>query len=198
MALQLSVSNILQLFGIFSPIFLAFFLVLISIFNQNIKGLIYLGGVAIASILNIFIQTGLKDYLPISDSVFCNLYNVSSLNPARFNSMFIAFTFMYLLLPMLSNNQVNVWLIGLLVAMFAVDAYTNVSNGCTNVKIGVVFNGVIGLIFGLIFYSIMMLTGNESLLYFQDLTSNNVVCKRPNNQTFKCSVYKNGQLLGDI
>ena len=38
----------------------------------------------------------------------------------------------------------------------------------------------------------------ESLLFFNDLTSNNVVCKRPTNQTFKCSVYKNGQVIQDL
>jgi hypothetical protein len=51
MALQLTFSNIVQLFSVFAPLFLGTFLVLVSVFNQNIKGLIYLGGVLIASTL---------------------------------------------------------------------------------------------------------------------------------------------------
>ena len=29
----------------------------------------------------------------------------------------------------------------------------------------------------------------------QELQSNNIICARPSKQTFKCSVYKNGQLI---
>ena len=56
MALQLTFSNIVQLFSVFAPLFLGTFLVLISVFNQNIKGLIYLGGVLIASVINFMIS----------------------------------------------------------------------------------------------------------------------------------------------
>jgi hypothetical protein len=38
-------------------------------------------------------------------------------------------------------------------------------------------------------------SGYDSLLYFDELESNNVTCSRPSKQTFKCSVYKNGELI---
>ena len=56
MALQLTFSNIVQLFSVFAPLFLGTFLVLVSVFNENIKGLIYLGGVLIASVINTLIM----------------------------------------------------------------------------------------------------------------------------------------------
>jgi hypothetical protein len=38
----------------------------------------------------------------------------------------------------------------------------------------------------------------QQLLFINELTSgsNKEVCSMPNKQTFKCSVYKNGELLG--
>ena len=56
MGLQLTFSNIVQLFSVFAPLFLGTFLVLVSVFNQNIKGVIYLGGVLIATVINFMIS----------------------------------------------------------------------------------------------------------------------------------------------
>ena len=42
-----------------------------------------------------------------------------------------------------------------------------------------------------------MLLVKSSLLYFDEFISNNVVCSRPTEQTFRCSVYKNGELISN-
>ena len=49
MALSLEPSQLITFFSSLSPILLAFFLVVISIFNQDPKGLVYLGGVLVGS-----------------------------------------------------------------------------------------------------------------------------------------------------
>ena len=60
MAMQLSFSNLLQFFAAISPILLAFCLVMISLFNSDIKGMVYLGGILIACLINLFILNTLK------------------------------------------------------------------------------------------------------------------------------------------
>ena len=35
------------------------------------------------------------------------------------------------------------------------------------------------------------------LVTYNELVSNNVVCNKPSKQTFKCHVYKNGELIGE-
>ena len=60
MAMQLSFSNILQFFAAISPILLAFCLVMISLFNSDIKGMVYLGGILIACLINLFVLNTLK------------------------------------------------------------------------------------------------------------------------------------------
>jgi len=201
MALQLTFSNIVQLFSVFAPLFLGTFLILISVFNQNIKGMIYLGGVLIASVINLGIMFAIGSEPLDNQGAICNLIDFplipTQYNVPNYNSMFISFTLMYLLLPMLANNQVNMWIIGTIVSIFAVDAFVKLQYSCT-VPRGIVFGGIIGSALGAAWYFTMALTEHTSLLFFSDLTSNNVVCSRPKNQTFKCSVYKNGQVLQDL
>lgn len=201
MTLQLTFSNIVQLFSIFAPLFLGTFLVLVSVFNQNIKGLIYLGGVLIASVINYAVSMGIGSEPIPSEGTICNLVEFPLIqnryNVPNYNSMFIAFTLMYLLLPMLSNNQINFWMIGTIVSIFAVDSYVKLQYSCT-VPRGITIGGIVGAALGAVWYFLFKFNKFESLLFFNDLTSNNVVCNRPKNQTFKCSVYKNGQVIQDL
>jgi hypothetical protein len=201
MTLQITFSNVVQLFSIFAPLFLGTFLVLVSVFNQNIKGLIYLGGVLIASVINYMVSVAIGSEPLDNEGPICNLVEFplirSRYNVPNYNSMFIGFTLMYLLLPMLTNNQINFWLIGVIVSIFAVDAYVKLQSSCT-VPRGITIGGVVGLSLGALWYFLLKFNNFESLLFFHDLTSNNVVCKRPQNQTFKCAVYKNGQVIQDL
>jgi hypothetical protein len=206
MGLQLSISNIVQLFSLFAPLFLAFFLIMVSVFNQNIKGLIYLGGLLIASVINLGLSKSIFTPQPVFEnkSLICDLMDMGHIGmfdlnysiPA-YNSMFISFTLIYLLMPMISNNNINFYIISMIVTLLVVDAYVKVTNFCTS-WLGIGSGIITGIILGGLWFIVLKTSGYESLLFFNDLTSNNVVCKRPENQTFKCSVYKNGQLLGDI
>jgi hypothetical protein len=201
MTLQLTFSNIVQVFSIFAPLFLGTFLVLVSVFNQNIKGLIYLGGVLIASVINYVVSMTIGSEPVPGEGSICNLVEFPLIpnryNVPNYNSMFIAFTLMYLLLPMLTNSQVNLWIIGTIVSIFAIDAYVKLQYSCT-VPRGITIGGIVGAALGSLWYFLFKFTDMQSLLFFNDLTSNNVVCNRPKNQTFKCSVYKNGQVIQDL
>ena len=154
-----------------------------------------------ASIINLGISWMIGSEPEENQCAICNLIEFplvsTQFNVPNYNSMFISFTLMYLLLPMLSNNQINFWIVGTIVSIFAVDAYVKLQYSCT-VPRGIVFGGIIGSALGAAYYFILKLSDVKSLLFFNDLTSNNVVCKRPQNQTFKCSVYKNGQVIQDL
>ena len=78
--------------------------------------------------------------------------------------------------------------------MFVIDAVTKLTNNCTP-PLGVVSGGLIGYVLGVIYYTLLKGTGNQKLLYLNELQSNNVVCSKPSEQQFKCAVYKNGELI---
>ena len=155
MTLQLTFSNVVQLFSIFAPLFLGTFLVLVSVFNQNIKGLIYLGGVLIASVINYVVSMTIGSEPIPSEGSICNLVEFPLIpnryNVPNYNSMFIAFTLMYLLLPMLTNSQVNLWIIGTIVSIFAIDAYVKLQYSCT-VPRGITIGGIVGAALGSLWY----------------------------------------------
>jgi len=187
----------LELFSVMSPVLLSFFLVLSSLFNQNLKGLVYLAGVLMASVFNIFVMNLIGSRHFDDRAYTCNLIELPFLNqfnsPAP-NSVFIAFTAAYLLLPMFYNNQMNYIILAFLLALFGIDAMTQVQKRCTT-QAGSFFGGLLGFLLGAIWFTLFYQSGFRSLLYFDELQSNNVVCSRPAKQTFRCSVYKGGQLI---
>lgn len=201
MGMQLTIGNILYFFASVAPLFLAFLLVMISVFNQNVKGLVYLGGVLIASLINLLVMHLLKSPSSPDKSPTCDLiefpFNLNQYNSPALNSMFIAFTIAYLVIPMHYNDQMNYALLGILLSLFFLDSFTKIRNKCTNFA-GATLGALIGLVLGALYFTLFHATGNDSLLFFNEFVSNNTICSRPKKQTFKCAVYKNGQLIQNI
>ena len=197
MAIEKSPSNIFRVFSAISPLLLAFFLVMSSLFNQNLKGLVYLAGVLIASFLNIFFMNMIASERDVgSESYTCDMFDISSgkYNSPAPTSLFIGFTIAYLALPMKYNNNMNYVVLISLLGLFAMDAVTKVGKKCTTAP-GTFLGALVGLVLGGVWYSLFHQAGLDSLLYFDELTSNRVLCSRPSKQTFKCSVYKNGEII---
>lgn len=212
--LEHSIKNIFVLLSFLTPLILVFLFIFITIINQNIKGFVYLAGSLIASFINILLQHLVKtekkfesikkvdgeELLTSKEEGLCSIFDifgsVSEYNEPASSSVFVAFTFAYLLLPMVSNNQLNYGLIIILLSIFVIDGGTKINYGCNETR-SVVLGGLTGFILGTIWYTLLHMSGNDNLLYFDELNSNNILCSKPSKQKFKCSVYKNGQLISD-
>ena len=138
MAMQLNFSNMLQFFSAISPILLAFCLVLISLFNSDIKGMVYLGGILIASLINLFILNTLKIKSQALIPPFCNLvefpFNLNEYISPAFNSMFIAFTLAYLYMPMKNISGINYPVLMFVLGLLLLDGATKIFGGCTTIS----------------------------------------------------------------
>tara|TARA_B110000093_G_scaffold65666_1_gene71282 strand:+ start:851 stop:1456 length:606 start_codon:yes stop_codon:yes gene_type:complete len=200
MGMQLNFSNMLQFFAAISPILLAFCLVMLSIFNSDIKGMVYLGGVLIASLINLFILNTLKVKSQTLIPPSCNLidfpFNLNEYVSPAFNSMFIAFTLAYLYLPMQYISGINFPVLMFVTGLLVLDGGTKIMGGCTTFS-GVALGSLVGFVLGIIWFVLFYSTGHEDLLFFNVESSNNVICSRPKQQTFKCRLYKNGELIGE-
>lgn len=214
--LEYSIKNIFVLLSFLTPLILVFLFIFITIINQNIKGFVYLAGSLIASFINILLQHLVKteknfksiikvvdeekEVLTSKEEGLCSIFDifgsVSEYNEPASSSVFVAFTFAYLLLPMVSNNQLNYGLIIILLSIFVIDGGTKINYGCNETR-SVVLGGLTGFILGTVWYTLLHMSGNDNLLYFDELNSNNILCSKPSKQKFKCSVYKNGQLISD-
>ena len=196
--ITMNLSNLFKLFSAISPMLLVFFLVVSSLFNQDVKGLIYLAGLLLACIINIFAMNQIQSVKSPNTEVICDLFDFpkSNYNSPNITSMMIAFTSLYLLLPMNYNNEMNYSVVTFLLCLFSVDTFTKLTYSCTTVS-GIVLGTLIGSLLGLLWYTVLKNTGNSSLLYFDELQTNKVKCSKPTKQTFKCSVYKNGTLVSN-
>lgn len=198
MAMQLSFSNLLQFFGAISPLLITTCLLLISCFNQDIKGLVYLGGILIAGLINVILQNTLKVKPSGTISPACNIiefpFNLNEYDCPSFNSMWLSFTLLYLLMPMTFISSINIGIILFVSGLIVIDSVTKFIGGCTTIS-GIGLGLIVGSVLGLLWFILIYISGHKELLYFNIDSSDNIVCSRPSKQTFKCSVYRNGQVI---
>ena len=197
--MPLNITNILQLLGSLSTILITFFMLMLTLMNQNFKGVVYLAGATLAYIFGLMLGNLFQSQNPPNPpNPNCNIIGIPLLAanniPAK-SSLFLMFTFAYLLLPMQYNKQMNYGVIVGLLFLFATDTISKVVNSCTTV-LGIILGSLIGFVLGAIWYSILHGWGADNLLYFNEMDSNATQCSMPSKQTFKCSVYKNGELIG--
>lgn len=200
MAIQLTFSNMLQLTSTLSPTLITFFLVMLSLFNLNMKGIVYLMGVLLASIINYMtgpiFSMGDKSIPP----AMCNLIEIpfwTQFKSPSSSALHLAFTFAYLFLPMFYNDQINSYLITTLMLLIGIDAITKVKNNCTDIT-GVFVGILFGLVLGTIWYSLLSMNNLEQLLFFDDFNSNKQQCSVPGKQTFKCRNTRSGEIITTI
>lgn len=197
MAVALTLSNILQFISFIAPTLLVFFLFLSSLFNQNVKGLVYIAGLLLASMLNIIFMNMIGSERSEEESFSCSVFDIphiSKYNSPYPTTLIIAFTIAYLVMPMKYNNQMNYVVLIFLLCLLVIDILTKVQNKCTTYP-GTLLGALVGYLLGVLWYTIFNTSGYKSLLYFDELRSDNVICSKPTKQTFKCSVYKNGELI---
>ena len=62
----------------------------------------------------------------------------------------------------------------------------------TGLVLGMAIGLLLGTSHGSFFGGVL---GHKDLLFYNEIISNNVICNRPAKQTFKCQVYKGGELV---
>ncbi len=188
--------NIIEFFSMMSPYLVVFFILFNSIVNSNIKGLIYMTGLVILFMITFFFQK-LSNSGSNPDPI-CNMFNVNiglSTTPS-FSIALVTYTLLYIIIPMISNNVINYPFIIVLSFILILNIFFRINKKCTNF-LGALTGGFLGFIWGSIYYAIIK-SSDPKLTYYDDFISNKVACSRPSKQQFKCSVYKNGQLLQTI
>ena len=176
---------------------------MLSIINNTIlKGLIFNIGIVITSTIIYLLKTVLKSKQHDFASPYCNIlpspFTVKHadgiFNSPSLSSGIIAFVSSYLIFPMITNNQMNPILLTFLISLFSINAVVEKNNFCTDIS-GILLGGIIGILSGMLYYSLIVSSGYKELVYFNSSISNNVGCSKPTEQQFKCTFYKNGMPL---
>ena len=192
-----TLKNIGTLIASLYPFFIVSFLFTASIFNLRINGLIYLFGILILFALCWVIATLPLGHTQIANApATCNFisslgYNYPSPN---FQAAINSFTFVYLIIPMIMKSVLfNPLVVISLFILSVINSLYLFLIKCTNLE-GLVMGTLIGALFGFLWFSIMY-NSNKNLVFYNELVSNNAICSMPSKQTFKCNVYKNGEII---
>ena len=182
-----------------SPIFIAVFMLMTSLFNGDVKGLIWLACAILGVLCTAYLGpkfTG--NYVCPANSGKQPIMDIFSKYPnLSVSTFFIMFTLTYLVLPMQQNNDWNYYIIVGFLGLFAVDTLIKLKEFCTT-QLGIFTGTVVGCMFSLLCYFIIRKAGGDKFLYFNSVSSNNVYCSKPKKQQFKCFVYKNGEIISAV
>jgi len=190
--------NLLVFLSVYSPIILATTTTGMSFIFQNFKGLIYLLFLIGCCVVRRFVYSMNSAQPMVSDGTICTSVQYSKYGNAAFSSFVFAFTIMYISLPMFTNNDPNFWIFSGLLIYFFIDIFIKIYKGCV-VKMGdLILNILTGLTSAALIVSLMYAGGSSKYLFYNEVSSNKEVCYQPSKQTFKCSVYKNGELVGNV
>lgn len=197
---------ILLYLSFFSPFILIFSIMVYSILFQNYKGFIYLAFIFALTFLRMCVYKGsnfspkpTEGRLEICDSVYTSLFTNKDNGGGNdtYSVYVFAFTFFYICLPMFMYKNVNVAIISAFIIGGLIEYSVKRVFKCIN-AMEALTNFVVGAALGIIITLLLFKNKNtQNLLFVNELTSgsNKEVCSMANKQTFKCSVYKNGELL---
>jgi hypothetical protein len=189
--------NFIVLMSFYSPIIIAMSMVSLSFVFQNFKGFIYLGFLLACCIVRNFAYMLSGSNAIIDDNTVCTSIQYSKYGNATFSAFVFAFTIMYLSLPMFSNGDPNFWVFIGLIVYFLLDTFIKIYKKCVKTT-DLFLNILLGLASAGIIVAAMYAGGSGKFLFFNEVSSNTDKCSMPNTQTFKCSVYKNGELIGSV
>jgi hypothetical protein len=190
--MKLSINIFIEMFSIFSTIFLAFFITIASLINQDIKAIIYFGWAGLAMVLTILLVRPLVRGNALStSSQFCNLFKLPLIGfvEPSLSSVYLAFSIVYFLFPMFYFKETINYPFALsLFILFGLNVFHRMSYQCNRWWSELILAPIVGLIIGLIAIYTMVNTNNQALLYYDELVSNKQACGRPQKQYYKCEI----------
>ena len=204
--MQIDVVKILYLFFRLSPFVLVSYFILTSIFNQDIKGLIYLMGllltcafaVAGASALELSMGVVMEDdsdnknlqctftYLGITQDGG----NEALSKKVPLGTLTLVYTLFYCLYVIIEYNLAysNIPFLILLPLLIVSDITWQLMNGCVAIN-GIVFAIIFGIFGGFMYALVIDTLQISELQTFNGLTSAEV-CSRPTRSQYRCRIKK--------
>ena len=204
----ITIENIVYLLFRIFPILLIFYFVLSTLFSLDVKGFVYLGGLAISIILTIVIGKKWNIIQPTNPNSKCHLISLTNENipysNAPLSQTIYAYTFFFIvtIIAIYSSHSSSIektfantrsqhlwrrnWMTILLFGtLFIIDAIWNIQNKCFS-PFGTCLSIFIGSSVGVLWvYLFSRYTGVE-LQHFQRIREK-IVCKRIDKSEFKCA-----------
>jgi len=195
--MELNIVSITYLFLRLAPFILVSFFSLASIFNQDFKGIVYLVGLLFACFINILLGEFFQISNPDKPEI-CNMITINQsgeISKLPLGQAVFGYTFSYLFYTIYKYNYFyqNISTLLFFPTLIIFDMIWNMNNGCYRfvpLFLSLLFASIFGVLWGYLIDSM----NRKNLQYFVGV-NNKEVCNAASASTFKCAVYKNGQLI---
>ncbi len=185
--------NLAVFLTFYSPLFIALIVLSMSFIFQNFKGIVYLMWIVLFSAIRSEWYQGFED---TSSNPICSMVQYSSKGNSTFSVFFIMFTMCYICGPMFINNDINYFIFSAFLFYLFLDIGIRYYSKCINYKSNILLDFITGTGLGCGVVWLFYGANIQKYLFFNETSSNKEICSLPKKQTFKCSVYKNGELIG--
>jgi len=193
----MSISLVITL-SFFSPIIISCSVLIFSIFSMAVgKGLFYIFWLLIATVVRI----GILWLIPGSNpspkyaNEVCGSGNFLPYDSSTYSTFVLCFTFFYFTLPMYISGNINYLIIIFFIIYIVFDILIKMSNICISSTVNLFGNIIGGGGLGALVASLVYNSPLSNYLFINELSSNKETCSMPSKQTFRCSVFKNGELV---
>ena len=202
-------TNILNSMSFYSPIIISVSIIVFSMFIGVIdKALVFFVWIFIITFLRIIVFRGLQiGDRDIPQICLTGLTEIFIPKDITYSTYILSFTMMYFLMPMImiskqkNINAINYGVLAFFIAYIVLDLFIKKSLLCipsfvSSFVIGDVLSGLFlgALVSGIIMYGSAM----KKYLYINEINGNNEVCSMPSKQQYKCRVFKDGELVGNL
>jgi len=202
------IMSVLSSLSFYSPIITIVSVFVFSIFTgSTVKAWWYFLWLFVITFIRIIVfkSTGAKDNPNMNPECLKGLTQIFVPQDVTYSTYLLSFTLMYFILPMFmvsQQNKVNVInysVLGFFIAYIILDLFIKSSYRCiptffSQLVIGSLVSGLFlgGIVAGVVMYGSSL----RSYLFINEANTTKEVCSMPTKQQFKCSVYKNGELVG--
>ena len=178
----------LTFFTLIGPYILIGFFVLLSIFNLNIKGVMYISGL----IFVLFFSNILKLIIPngVMNMTKCNIYTgpASLGSKLPFSTIVYTYTFIYLLIPMIVNSMMNYAILISLLMVLSSDILIMIKT--CDVKFPLLLMTIIMVVIIGGTWTMIINSYMSDVTYHTDYLSDKQVCSMPSKQNLNAVYIK--------
>ena len=193
----------LSALSFYSPLIVVIGIFMFSVFSSAMnKGLFYIVCVfLVTSLRSVCLMVGKVPQFN-QGSAICNEGVFLPYTGLSYSTFMLTFTALYFITPMFiitgqnKTNTINYSVILFFVAYIVFDFFIKWSASCIKPSLSVLADFLSGGLLGAAIALILFAANKISLMFINELNSNKEVCSVPSKQQFKCSLYRNGTIVG--
>lgn len=193
-AIDSGYSNLINAMAANSPVIMVFTMFVISLCNSSpAKGGFYLGWILLITLLRSLAPS------TITKAKTCNMETGLKGDDSTFGLYIMTFSMLYICTPMFILNSINWYLFAFFISYIVFDIGLKFSKKCFDTMTSnVIFlNFLCGALLGTGASAIMYYVAKD-YSYVTESSSDTETCKVANKKTFKCKVFKNGELINTV